>query len=201
MRIVRVVGVALVLTLLCCAGMNAAGAEAKVYFLSRHEAEVVPELRDVPLTPEALITELLKGPGDRESLYSPFTPDTRLLGVRREGRTVVLDFNEGFLHSISGSGDQWVAPLLRHTLAQLPSIDAYRVTIYGRPTAEGPHIDFSMPMTLRFLDPELLEPDVGPDALPDPPHLYAVIDPGHGGSDPGASNWEVPDSILEKDVV
>jgi N-acetylmuramoyl-L-alanine amidase len=95
--------------------------------------------------------------------------------------------------------DAMLEQTLRLTLGQLKDLDAFRITAGGKDIGSpGGHIDFDSP--LQLAPPIISEEEVR--TLADPaPHLYAVIDPGHGGSDPGAYNWEVPNSVLEKNVV
>jgi len=189
----------LVLVFSCIWSAQASGSGVSVYFLDRDTAEPVAEHRTIQPTPENLVEELLKGPRSAR-LHGVFYPGTRLLHVSREGDTAVLDFDRGFLQSIAAGRDKAVAETLTLTLRQVDWLTSFRITVDGSPppVAAAAHIDFTHPIEVWFhASPEVETVPQG-DVVP---HLYAMIDPGHGGDDPGAYNWEVPDSVLEKDVV
>ncbi len=78
-------------------------------------------------------------------------PDARLLSVKRDGDTIVLDFNEAFAKNDFWQGSD-VAHLrlqaLVHTVSSLPGIRRVRILVNGQPPlALGGHEEVGEPIT------------------------------------------------------
>ncbi len=172
---------------------------AQVYFLSKATAEPVPESRNIPVTPAALVAELLRGPQD-VAHYSPFGTEVQLHAVRVERGCAIIDLSKDFAECLSQDND--MDTVLRLTLSQVSGLTSYRITVEGSDAPCGSHVDFSESLDLgRDLASGLAGTSVVTPQGEIVPYLYVLVDPGHGGSDPGAYNWEVPGSVLEKNVV
>lgn len=92
----------------------------------------------------------LKSP-ENPDLSPAIPPDAQLLSVKREGDTVVLDFDEAFAKNEFWQGSD-VAHLrlqaLVHTIASLPGVHRIRILVNGQPPpALGGHEEVSKPIT------------------------------------------------------
>lgn len=150
-----------------------------------------------------LIDEILKGPEQKE-LWSPLSSSTDLISSSTEDNILSLNFNSELSKDITKA--KYVVEFLEKNLSNITTIDGFKLTINGKNIGIVDDINFDSVFyfetyfkenTLEVSPMEVIAPD-----------LHLVIDPGHGGDnngtgiiDCGAYNWEVPDSVYEKDMV
>lgn len=155
--------VALAVVLLLPLGLMTVGAapgeRINVYF-SRGDEILVAVSRTVPAGSDratAALAELLRGPGTNSGLLSVMPRGTRVLSIRIDGGTAVVDLSsEVAKHHPGGSAAETMTVFaLVNTLTEIAGIDRVQVLVEGKgmDTLAG-HVDTSGPLVRgeRFIE-------------------------------------------------
>ncbi len=82
---------------------------------------------------------------------SGFPKGTRLLSVKREGNTLVLDFSKELVDDFEGGSDEeaGIINAIARTASSFPEIERIRILVEGKPVESiGGHIDLTEPISV-----------------------------------------------------
>lgn len=119
--------------------------------LNDNRSYFVPVTRLIPQTEDitaAVIEELIRGPKQGSTLYSSFLPSTKVLDVKNENGTVVVNLSKDVMKFNNGKeANPEAMESLVLSLTENTGVKRVQVMVEGTPlTAAGP-FDFSKPVT------------------------------------------------------
>lgn len=110
-------------------------ADVSLYYTNRDNSKILTEKRQVKVTREnpihkVAMEELLKGPQD-EGLKSTIPPGTKLLDIKIEGETAVVNFSEDF-SNFAGMMSETISVIsVVNTLTDLEGIEKVQILVEG----------------------------------------------------------------------
>lgn len=125
--------------------------ELTLYFGSSDAMAVAAEKRKVSIKPDEpvaryVIEELIKGPAAK-GLYPVMSKDTRLLSIKVEGGTCIVDFSKEFVDKNVGgtAGEAITINSVVNSLTELEGIERVQFLIEGKKRKVFTHAIFDQP--------------------------------------------------------
>lgn len=111
----------------------------------------VPVTRLIPQTEDvtkAVVEELIKGPKNDSVLFSSFMPSTKILDVKNNNGTVVINLSKDVLKFDSGKeANPEAMESLVLSLTENTGVKQVQVMVEGKPLTAAGSLDFSKPVT------------------------------------------------------
>lgn len=127
--------------------------EVLLYFGDSASAMLEKEKRSASLrevladSPRVIVTELMKGPNTK-SLFPVIPTGTKLLSIKKEGETVVVDFSKEFRdnHNGGSTGEGLTIFAIVNSLTEIKDIEKVQFLIEGKVEKEFKgHYEFDKP--------------------------------------------------------
>lgn len=146
--------------------------------------------------------ELLSKKYETSELFSEIPNDTKLISTSLEKGNLELNFNNNFIDNLTGNHNVgFILDSILETAFQFNNIKSVTIKVDGEGLGIIQGYDFSIPFsksseydTKEEKNKRSQEAIINGIIVPDP---VIVIDPGHGGTDPGAV---ASDGTKEKDI-
>lgn len=181
----------------------AQNSEIKLYYYDLNTFELVYENRVIEHSPEAALTELLKGPTNKK-FFLPFPQGVQLINITYNKDVVIINLTQELLKANDPLiyKTVMIVEVIGNVLKQFDEIKKFTIVVEGKQIGELGDVNFNEIYTTDVENEYFDLEGIQPKSIPDVPHLKLVIDPGHGGADSGAYNHQIgPSGLLEKNAV